>query len=72
MTVSFPRPSGVGGYRVYRSSTSTGPFTLLTLTAGTSASVAAATGVTYWYRVSAQDVAGNESAPSAVVQAAAR
>jgi hypothetical protein len=72
MTVSFPRPAGVAGYLVYRSSTSTGAFALLTSTTGTSASVAATSGVTYWYRVSARDVAGNESVPSAVVQATAR
>jgi hypothetical protein len=58
---------------VYRSSTGLeGSFTLLTTTTSTSASVQAASGEALWYRVTAYDAAGNESAPSAAVRAAAR
>jgi titin len=65
--------SGVAGYRVYRSSTGLeGSFMLLTTTASTSASVNAPSGVALWYRVSAYDVAGNESAPCPAVRAVAR
>jgi large repetitive protein len=65
--------SGVAGYRVYRSSTGLeGSFTLLTTTTSTSASVQAASGEALWYRVTAYDAAGNESAPSAAVRAVAR
>jgi len=72
-TGSTDTGSGVAGYRVYQSSSgSTGTFTLATTTTGTSVGVTAPTGVTFWYRVTAYDRAGNESAPSAVVQAAAK
>ena len=72
-TGSTDTGSGVAGYRVYRSTSgSAGPFTLLTTTTATSASVDAPTGAEYWYRVTAYDFAGNESAPSGVVSAKAK
>jgi titin len=72
-TGSTDTGSGVAGYRVYRSSTgSTGTFVLVTTTTSTSVGVEAATGTTYWYRVTAYDRAGNESAPSSVVAATAK
>jgi titin len=72
-TGSTDSGSGVAGYRVYRSSTGLeGSFTLLTTTASTSASVQAPSGVALWYRVTAYDVAGNESVPSPAVRAVAR
>jgi lysophospholipase L1-like esterase len=64
--------SGVAGYRVYRSGGSGGPFTLVTTTTSTSASVEAPSGAVFWYHVTAYDVAGNESVPSSAVQAQAR
>ena len=72
-TGSTDSGSGVAGYRVYRSSTGLeGSFTLLITTASTSASVQAPSGVALWYRVTAYDVAGNESVPSPAVRAVAR
>ena len=72
-TGSTDSGSGVAGYRVYRSSTGlSGPFTLLTTTASTSVGVPAASGVPFWYRVTAYDAAGNESSPSSTVSAVAR
>jgi fibronectin type 3 domain-containing protein len=71
-TGSTDAGSGVAGYRVYRSSSATGTFAVVATAPSTSVSVAAETGVTYWYRVTAYDVAGNESAPSATVRAAAK
>ena len=63
---------GLAGYRVYRSGSSTGTFTLVASTPSTSVGVPADTGVSYWYRVTAYDLASNESAPSAAVRAAAK
>src|ERR671910_2457348 len=72
-TGSTDSDSGVAGYRVYRSSTGLeGSFTLVTTTASTSASLQAPSGVALWYRVTAYDVAGNESVPSPAVRAVAR
>jgi titin len=72
-TGSTDSGSGVAGYRVYRSSTGLeGSFTLVTTTASTSASLQAPSGVALWYRVTAYDVAGNESVPSPAVRAVAR
>jgi fibronectin type 3 domain-containing protein len=72
-TGSTDTGSGVAGYRVYRSTTgATGTFGLITTTTSTSVGVDAASGTTCWYRVTAYDRAGNESAPSSVVQAAAK
>jgi fibronectin type 3 domain-containing protein len=72
-TGSTDTGSGVAGYRVYRSSTgSADTFTLLTTTTGTSASIEAPSGVVFWYRVTAYDLAGNESEPSPAVRAEAR
>jgi chitinase len=64
--------SGVAGYKVYRSGTAEGPFTLVTTTTGMSASLDAPSGAVLWYRVTAYDVAGNESVPSPAVRAVAR
>ena len=72
-TGSTDSGSGVAGYRLYRSSTGLeGSFTLVTTTASTSASVNAPSGVSLWYRVTAYDMAGNESVPSPAVRAVAR
>jgi lysophospholipase L1-like esterase/fibronectin type 3 domain-containing protein len=72
-TGSTDSGSGVAGYRIYGSSTGLdGSFTLLTTTTSTSASVTAPSGVSLWYRVTAYDLAGNESMPSPTVRAAAR
>jgi titin len=72
-TGSTDSGSGVAGYRVHRSSTGLeGSFTLVTTTASTSASLQAPSGVALWYRVTAYDVAGNESVPSPAVRAVAR
>jgi fibronectin type 3 domain-containing protein len=72
-TGSTDSGSGVAGYRIYRSSTGLdGSFTPLTTTTSTSAGVNAPSGVALWYRVTAYDVAGNESMPSPTVRAVAR
>jgi fibronectin type 3 domain-containing protein len=57
--------STVVGYNVYRSTTSGGPYTLITSTpvAGvTYTDTAVQAGVTYFYVVTAVDANGNESA----------
>lgn len=56
------------GYRVYRATSETGPFELLTASVRTSSDfsdTSALTGVRYWYRVTVVDKAGNESTPIA-------
>jgi titin len=71
-TGSVDSGSGVAGYLVYRSGSATGTFTLVATTPSTSVSVAATTNVTFWYRVTAYDFAGNEGSPSGTVSVAAK
>jgi lysophospholipase L1-like esterase len=63
--------SGLAGYRVWRGTAgASGPFTALATTASTAFSdTGVSRKVTYWYRVTAFDGAGNQSAPSSVVAA---
>ena len=58
----------LAGYRVYRATSSGGPFTLLTSTLITTTTYTdtAAIGGTLFYRVTAVDASGNPSTPSAV------
>jgi len=59
--------SSVVGYNVYRSTTSGGPYTLITssaITGTTFTDNAAQAGVTYFYVVTAVDSSGNESVNS--------
>jgi lysophospholipase L1-like esterase len=60
--------SGLAGYRVWRATAgSSGPFSPIATTTTASYSDTAVTSrVTYWYRVTAFDGAGNESQPSGV------
>jgi len=66
-----PEPD-INGYSVYRATSATGPFAKLnaTLVRGTEyLDAAVPTGVpTAWYRVSASDLSGNESAQSSATQ----
>jgi lysophospholipase L1-like esterase len=61
--------SGLAGYRVWRATAgSSGPFSPIATTTTASYSDTTVTSkVTYWYRVTAFDGAGNESQPSGVV-----
>ncbi len=63
--------SGVAFYRVYRGTSSTGPWTLAStdgaVTTGSLTDVAAPVGQTSWYRVQARDQAGNEASASNIV-----
>lgn len=63
--------SGLAGYTVWRgTSRASGPFTALASTATTAFSDTSVNRrATYWYRVTAFDDAGNQSAPSRVVTA---
>ncbi len=63
--------SGLAGYRVWRATAgSSGPFSPIGTTATASYADSTVTSkVTYWYRVTALDGAGNESQPSGVVAA---
>ena len=63
--------SGLAGYRVWRATAgSSGPFSPIATTTTASYSDTSVTSkVTYWYRVTAFDGAGNESQPSGVVAA---
>jgi lysophospholipase L1-like esterase len=63
--------SGLAGYRVWRATAgSSGPFSPIATTTTASYSDTAVTSrVTYWYRVTAFDGAGNESQPSGVATA---
>ena len=63
--------SGLAGYRVWRATDgSSGPFSPIATTTTASYSDTAVTSrVTYWYRVTAFDGAGNESQPSGVATA---
>lgn len=57
-------------YRVYRSLTSGGSYTFIaTRTVSNHTDGTLTNGVTYFYRVTAVDISGNESAPSSVVSA---
>jgi serine protease AprX len=60
--------SGLAGYKIFRSTTSTGTFTQIgTSTTASFVDTAVAKGKTYWYYVQAYDKAGNHSAASAKV-----
>jgi lysophospholipase L1-like esterase/fibronectin type 3 domain-containing protein len=63
--------SGLAGYTIWRSTSGAlGPFVAIRTIAGTSYSDTGVTrGVTYWYRVTAADGAGNQSEPSNTVSA---
>jgi lysophospholipase L1-like esterase len=63
--------SGLAGYRIWRGTGgATGSFSAISTTAGTSYSdMNVMTKQAYWYRVTAFDLAGNESQPSNVVSA---
>jgi lysophospholipase L1-like esterase len=63
--------SGLAGYRVWRATAgASGPFSAIATTTTASYSDTTVTSkVTYWYRVTAVDGAGNQSQPSAVVAA---
>ena len=64
--------SGVAGYEVFRSATALGPFVLLAQTPSTTYVDNGLTrGARYWYRVRSYDAAGNRSADSVTVNAAA-
>ncbi len=58
----------VAGYNIYRAMSETGPYTRLTsqpVAATTYQETGLANGTTYWYRITAVDTSGNESAQSA-------
>ncbi len=63
--------SGVAFYRVYRGTSSTGPWTLIStdgaVTAGAFTDAAATINATHWYKVQAVDQAANEATTSNVV-----
>jgi fibronectin type 3 domain-containing protein len=63
--------SGLAGYRVWRATAgSSGPFSPIATTTTASYSDTTVTSkVTYWYRVTAFDGAGNESQPSGIIAA---
>jgi lysophospholipase L1-like esterase len=63
--------SGLAGYRVWRATAgSSGPFSpIATTTTASYSDTTVASKVTYWYRVTAVDGAGNESQPSGVAAA---
>ncbi len=64
--------TGVTGYEVWRATSATGTFSLLTTTTSTSyTNSGLARGSQYWYYVKARDAAGNVSAASATVTAKA-
>ncbi|MDQ3952553.1 MAG: S8 family serine peptidase, partial [Actinomycetota bacterium] len=64
--------SGLAGYKVFRSTSSTGTFTQIATTTSTSyTDTAVAKGSAYWYYLVAYDKAGNHSAPTAKVTAKA-
>lgn len=56
--------SGLAGYKVFRSTTSSGTFTQIATTTTASYTDVVAKGITYWYYVVSYDKAGNQSAPS--------
>jgi fibronectin type 3 domain-containing protein len=58
--------SDLSGYTVYRATSSSGPFSVLAsgLAASAYSDQSALRGQTYWYRVTAVDTSGNESAPA--------
>jgi fibronectin type 3 domain-containing protein len=60
----------VVGYSVYRATATSGPFSRVATTDKTTyADTGASRNATYWYYVTASDLAGNESSPSQMVQA---
>jgi serine protease AprX len=60
--------SGLAGYKIFRSTTSTGAYTQIATSTTTSyVDTAVSKGKTYWYYVQAYDGAGNNSAASAKV-----
>jgi lysophospholipase L1-like esterase len=63
--------SGLAGYRVWRGTAgASGPFSVIAATtSGSYTDTAVTSKVTYWYRVTAFDGAGNQSQPSSVVAA---
>ena len=64
---------GVSGYRIWRATSSAGPFTQIATTTTTSyGDGGLVTGTTYWYYVTAYDAAGNVSAASNTASATAK
>jgi outer membrane biosynthesis protein TonB len=62
--------SGLAGYKIYRSTSSTGTFTQIGTTSTLSyTDTAVVKNTTYWYYVVSYDKAGNQSSPSAKVSA---
>jgi hypothetical protein len=62
----------LAGYAIHCATSASGPFTRLNaslLSTRSYVDTAVSNGTTYWYRVTALDTAGNESAPSATVSA---
>lgn len=64
---------GVAGYRLWRGTTATGPFTqIATSTTTTYTDGGLVSGTTYWYYVTAYDAAGNVSSASNTASATAK
>lgn len=68
LRIGWSTEPGAVSYRMYRAATATGTYTLLGSTQEPSyRDASAAVGTTYYYRVTAVDAAGNESARSAAL-----